>query len=196
MSLPTIFCRNIILIFWPHFLQTPLQWNFVFRLSVPFAGSHHIYILCIKTHDTGCSFGPIFMKFTWLVRVHPWVNPTAFGNNWPNKTTDMENVPPKTSFLGLSQTVRCFWGKKWKLYSVPHFPKKRLYSLLSSNVPFPQKWSCPHPQKSQCLQERLYWFLSPDAPSPQNGHVLPQISFSSKILLFLKNLFHNKIFVT
>ncbi len=26
-------------------------------------------------HNTGRSFEPIFMKFTWLVRVHIWVNP-------------------------------------------------------------------------------------------------------------------------
>ncbi len=26
-------------------------------------------------HDTGHSFKPIFLKFTWLVRVHTWVNP-------------------------------------------------------------------------------------------------------------------------
>ncbi len=30
----------------------------------------HIYYC----HNTGRSFEPIFMKFTWLVRVHPWVN--------------------------------------------------------------------------------------------------------------------------
>ncbi len=29
-------------------------------------------------HDTGRSFEPIFMKFTWLVRVHPWVIPIVF----------------------------------------------------------------------------------------------------------------------
>ncbi len=25
-------------------------------------------------HDTDCSFEPILMKFTWLMRVHTWVN--------------------------------------------------------------------------------------------------------------------------
>ncbi len=47
----------------------------------------------MRSYDTGRSFEPIFMKFTWLVRVHSWVNPIVFGNNRPNRTTDMkENV--------------------------------------------------------------------------------------------------------
>ncbi len=36
-------------------------------------------------------------------------------------------------------------------------------------------------------------------PSHQKGHVLPQMGFSQfspKILLFSKNLFHNKTFIT
>ncbi len=33
------------------------------------------------------------------MRVHSWVNPTDFGNNRPNRTTDMGgNVPPKLDF--------------------------------------------------------------------------------------------------
>ncbi len=49
---------------------------------------------------TDSSFEPIFMKFTWLVRVHTWVNPTMFfRNNQSTRTTDMEeNVPPKLVF--------------------------------------------------------------------------------------------------
>ncbi len=49
------------------------------------------------------------------------------------------------------------------------------------------------------LQKRSYWFLMPDAPSPQNDHVLPQMGyshFSPKIPPFSKNLFYNKTFVT
>ncbi len=58
----------------------------------------YIYI-CIRSYDTGRSFDPIFMKFAWLVRVYSWVNPIVFGNNWPNRTTDMGgNVPPKPVF--------------------------------------------------------------------------------------------------
>ncbi len=55
--------------------------------------------ICIRTHDTGRSFEPIFMKFTWLVRVHSRVNPIVFGNNRPNRTTDVgENVAPELVF--------------------------------------------------------------------------------------------------
>ncbi len=58
----------------------------------------HIYA-CIRSYDTVRSVDPIFMKLTWLVRVHSWVNPIVFGNNRPNRTTDMgENVPPKPIF--------------------------------------------------------------------------------------------------
>ncbi len=58
----------------------------------------HLYI-CIRSYDTGRSFDPIFMKFTWLVRVHSWVNPIVFGNNRSNRTTDVgENGLPKPVF--------------------------------------------------------------------------------------------------
>ncbi len=53
----------------------------------------------IRSYNTGRSFDPILMKFTWLVRVHSWVNPIVFRNSRPNRTTDMgENVPPKPVF--------------------------------------------------------------------------------------------------
>ncbi len=58
----------------------------------------YLYI-CIRTRDTGRSFEPIFMKFTQLGRAHSRVNPIVFGNNRPNRTTDMgENVPPNQFF--------------------------------------------------------------------------------------------------
>ncbi len=42
-------------------------------------------------HDTCRSFELVFMKFT-----REWVDPIVFGNNRPNRTTDMgENVSPK-----------------------------------------------------------------------------------------------------
>ncbi len=65
-----------------------------------------VYIpLCIRTHDTGHSFQPIFIKFTRFVRVRTWVNPTVFGYNRPSRTTDIrENVSPKQVFpVSLSQ---------------------------------------------------------------------------------------------
>ncbi len=67
-----------------------------FILEVPdYKSAMIIYFIYISSYDTGRSFDPIFLKFTWLVRVQSWVNPMVFGNNRPNRTTDMgENVPP------------------------------------------------------------------------------------------------------
>ncbi len=59
----------------------------------------YTYKRSMRSYDSGRSSDPIFMKFTWLVRVHSWVNLIVFGNDRPNKTTDMgENVPPKPVF--------------------------------------------------------------------------------------------------
>ncbi len=69
-----------------------------FVLKVPdYESAMLIYLcICIRSYDTGRSFDPMFMKFTWLVRGHSWVKPIVFGNNRSNRTTDMgENVPPK-----------------------------------------------------------------------------------------------------
>ncbi len=57
--------------------------------------------ICIRSYDTGRSFDPIFMKFTWLVRVHSGVNPIVFGNNRPNRTTYMGKNVPQNQFFGL-----------------------------------------------------------------------------------------------
>ncbi len=74
----------------------------VFRFGGPSLRILNVNILiciCIRSYDIGRSFDPIFMKFTWLVRVHSWVNSIVFGNNRPNRTTDMgENVTPKPVF--------------------------------------------------------------------------------------------------
>ncbi len=115
---------------------------------------------CIRTHDTGRNFEPIFMKFTRFVRVHSWLNPTVLVNNQPNGTTDMgENVPPKTSFSGLCWTEWVFLKKRTqKLYLVPHFPPKKLYSFLLSDAPFPQKWSCPQKELFAVILENIVFF--------------------------------------
>ncbi len=64
-----------------------------------------------------------------------WVNTWVFflfffGNNWFNRTTDMgENVTPKV----------VFWGKNFKaVFGTPFSIEK-----VSSDIPFPKKWSCP-----------------------------------------------------
>ncbi len=60
----------------------------------------YLYInIRIRTHNTDCSFEPIFMKFTWLVRVHLRVNLIVFGNSQPNRTTDMEVSQMVLDFL-------------------------------------------------------------------------------------------------
>ncbi len=100
----------------------------------------------IRTHDTGRSFEPIIMKFTRFVRVHSLVNPIVFGNNRPNRSADIgENVPPIPVFGFKSEGIGVFEEKTYKLYSVTQHPphKKKLYSLLSVDAPFPQKWLCP-----------------------------------------------------
>ncbi len=57
------------------------------------------YIVCTRTHNAGPSFELIFMKFTCLLRVHPWVKSIVFGNNRPNGITNIgENVLPKSVF--------------------------------------------------------------------------------------------------
>ncbi len=73
-----------------------------FDLKVPdYESAMLIYSKYIRSYDAGRSFDPIFMKFTWLVRVHSWVSPIVFGNNRPNRTTDMgENVSTKTGVRG------------------------------------------------------------------------------------------------
>ncbi len=97
-------------------------------------------------HDTGRSFGPILMKFKWLVRVHPCMYSMVIGNKRPNGTIDIrENVPPKPVFwLSFSPMffVFCFWGINFKTVFGTPFPTKKAYSFLSSDAPFPQKWSC------------------------------------------------------
>ncbi len=78
----------------------------------------------LQGYNRGRSFKPIFMNFTWLVRVHSWVNPTIFWKQLAQQNHRYgEKCAPKTSFSGLSQTYRVFWEKTLKLYLVPHFPK-------------------------------------------------------------------------
>ncbi len=46
-----------------------------------------------KWHNTHYCFEPIFIKFTWLVWIHPWVKLTVFENNRLNRTTNIgDNV--------------------------------------------------------------------------------------------------------
>ncbi len=79
-------------------------------------------------------------------------------------------------------------------------PPKNNFSLIFWKILFfSKKLLNEKYSKRRCLQKRLYWFLQPGAPSPQNDHALPQMGssqFSPKILLVSKNFFYNKTSVT
>ncbi len=71
-----------------------------------------LYYVCIRTHNAGCSFEPIFMKFIPSVRVHPQVNPIVFGNNRPNRSTvldityvTLKSENMKTNHLRIDTTI-------------------------------------------------------------------------------------------
>ncbi len=95
--------------------------------------------LCTRTYDTGASFELIFMKFTCLVRVHPWVNPIVFGNNQPNRIADVgENVAPKPAFW-LS------FSRDGIFYGINFFVVRRLLCLKNGRVP--QNFFCGYFEK-------------------------------------------------
>ncbi len=59
-----------------------------------------------------------------------------------------------------------------------HVLQKLFFAVILENTffflkkLFNEKYLKPH-----FLQKKLYWFLSLDAPSPQNDQVLPQMDF-------------------
>ncbi len=106
----------------------------------------HFQLIIINyyCHDTGRSFEPIFMKFTWLMRVHTWVNSIFFGNNQSNRTTDIwENVPPKLvfwlSFIRYGGFSKKFQNRTW--YPISHrkgyvyFCRPTPHSLKNGHAP-------------------------------------------------------------
>ncbi len=100
--------------------------------------------ICIRLRDTSRSFEPIFMKSTWLVRVHPRVNPIGFGNNRPNRSTDMgENVPLKPIFWIKFGRYGFSWGKNLKIvFSTPLSTEKIIFIFVVRR-PVPSKKVCP-----------------------------------------------------
>ncbi len=73
----------------------------------------YMYVcICIRSYDTGRIFEPIFMKFTWLVRIHSWVNPIVFGNNRSNRTTYMGKNVPQNQVFGFKSDGMGFFEKK------------------------------------------------------------------------------------
>ncbi len=97
-------------------------------------------IIIITVTDTGRIFEPIFMKFTWLVWLHTWVNQIFFGNNQSNRTTDMEeNVPPKLVFWLSFSPYGVFWGKNFKVVFGSPFPIEKIIFIFFVQCPIPWK---------------------------------------------------------
>ncbi len=137
------------------------------------------------------------MKFIRLVRVHTWVNPIFFGNNWSNRTTDMGKVCPKTGFLAFIQPVWIFLTKNFQSrnrYPISH--RKGYIHFCRPDTPFSEKWSCPPKNffhgyfgffflnyyikniSNLIFYKNVYIdFCCQTPPSPQNGHVFPQMVF-------------------
>ncbi len=69
----------------------------------------YMFVPTLRTQDTGRIFKLIFMKFTWLVRVHLRVNHIVFGNNQPNGTTDCGKMCPQNRFFGLWHFLKKNW---------------------------------------------------------------------------------------
>ncbi len=91
--------------------------------------------ICIRTQDTGCSFEPIFTKFTLLVRIYSRINPTVTGKNQHNGTTQI-------FFLFNSDKMTSVKKNALKQYSEPHFPQKGLFNFIVE-CPFPTKMIMP-----------------------------------------------------
>ncbi len=68
-----------------------------------------------------------------------------------------------------------------------HVPPKFFSRIFWKILFFLKKWLNKKYLKLQSLQKTLYWLLSPDALSSQNGYVLPQMVFRS---FFRKYCFH------
>ncbi len=95
--------------------------------------------------STGCSFEPIFIKFTWLVRVHHTAEPYFYfilfffgGNNRSHRTLDMgENVPQKLVFWLSFSRYGIFRGKNFKAIFGTPFPIKKVIFIFIVQHPIP-----------------------------------------------------------
>ncbi len=77
------------------------------------------------------------------MRVHPWVNPIVFGNDRPNRTTDIGKNVPQNQFFGFhSASMEFFMEKTYNSiwYPIPH--KKGSTHFCRPAPTLPQKWSC------------------------------------------------------
>ncbi len=102
----------------------------------------YIYV-CMRTHDTSCSFEPIFMKFTWSVRsTHGWtllflqtigsIKPQIWGKMWP-----------QNQFFCI--LVRRYGFLKKKLENCIRYliSQKKVILIFVVRRHVPQKWHAP-----------------------------------------------------
>ncbi len=94
----------------------------------------------------------------------PMDEPYFFGNNRPNRITDMgENMPLKLVFWLSFRRYKLFWRKNFKIiFGTPFSIEKVIFPLKMAMPPkkmLNKKYSKPH-----FLQKRFYWLLLPDAP--------------------------------
>ncbi len=168
----------------------------------------------------------VLTRFSW--NSHSWCGSTHgwtllfLETIGPTEPHIWRKCAPKTSLSGLSQTVwgfsreklkNCIWYPIYQKEGYINFccptPRslknidatKNNFSLIFWKILFfSKKLLDKKYSKRRCLRrKRLYWFLSPGAPLPQDGHALPQMGssqYSPKTLLFSKNLFYKKISVT
>ncbi len=119
-----------------------------------------------------------------------------FGNNRSNRTTDVVENVPQSWFSGFhSSGTGVFEEKISKPYSVPYFPKKRLYSFLSSIPHSLKKWSYFQKLFFTVILENIVFFFKLLYEKylkshflqkkfilifvTKNGHVPPQMVFSN-----------------
>ncbi len=112
--------------------------------------------LC-RTYNTEASFELIFMKYACLMRVHPWMNPTVFGNNRSNRTTDVGKKVPLKPFFWLSfSRYKIFYAKTYRQCLVSYSPQKRFNLFLSFDACFAKKMVVSPKNNFS----RLFWKIS------------------------------------
>ncbi len=88
-----------------------------------------------RRHDTVRGFKPIFMKFTRLVRVYPCMNSIVFGNNRPNRTTDIGKKCHQNRFFGFHSASMGFLRKTLKNSIWYHISHRKDYINFYRSTP-------------------------------------------------------------
>ncbi len=102
----------------------------------------------------------ISWKFTWLVRVHPWMNPAVFRNSRPSRTADIgENSPPKPGFWLLFSRYGFFGGINLKTVFGTPFPTERVVFIFVVRRPVPSKMVVPSKNYFSLIVWKLLFFF-------------------------------------